>query len=122
MDTGAESHVPGRAAPDVKLLRAFPAARVAIGGGQEQQHLLALAEPHAADFGVPGRGAEERLHRRLEPQHLLEGKAYQRRIVTQDGPLLRIFGEAIEGVAEAIDGGIDPGRQERAHQHTGFCF
>src|SRR5450631_4704921 len=43
MNAGAEGHVPGRAAPDVELFRIFPAARVAVGGGEEQQDLLAIA-------------------------------------------------------------------------------
>src|SRR5450631_1343624 len=43
MNTGAEGHVSGGAAPDVELLRIFPTARVTIGGGEEQQDLLTIA-------------------------------------------------------------------------------
>src|SRR6185312_183046 len=47
MDAGAKGHMPGGAALDVEFIRPLPAAGIAVGGGEEQEHLFALAEPHA---------------------------------------------------------------------------
>src|SRR5262249_43891423 len=105
----AESHVPGRAAPHVELVRSLPATRVAIGCGQEQQHLLALAQLHSGDFDSFGRRAEESLHGRLETQNLFERQTDQRGVLAQGRPLLRMACETIQRVAEPIHRGIDSG-------------
>src|SRR6202035_3917339 len=99
-----------------------PPARIAVGGGKEQQDFLAFAKFDAADLDGSGRGTEESLKWRLEAQHLLKGAADQVRIVAKSLPLLRVAREAIERVADPIDGSVDPCREERPHQHPGFVF
>ena len=74
----------------------------------------------AADLDVPGRGAEEGLHRALEPHRFLERVARQRRILAQPRQLIGIARQAIDRGADAVDGGVEPGRQQRAHQQRGF--
>src|SRR5579871_1916118 len=76
VNAGAECHVPGRAPADVELVGPLPAARIAIGGGEEQQNLLPLTQSHACNIDSFRRRTEERLHRRLEPQHFLECETY----------------------------------------------
>src|SRR5581483_6890634 len=122
MNAGAKRHMPGRAAVHIENIRPFPPARVAVGGRQKQQDLLAFAELNAADLDRSRGGAEESLDRRLEAQHLFEGIADQVRIVAQSLPLLAIARHAVERVAEAVDGGVNACRQERAHQHAGFVL
>src|SRR6202012_220740 len=100
VNAGAERHMSGRAAADIEAIGLVPAPRIAVGGSEEQQHLFAPAEPHAADVDRFGGGAEERLHRRLEAQYLLKGTADQVRVLAQDGPLLGIASKAIQRVAE----------------------
>jgi hypothetical protein len=72
VDSDAEREVPGRTAHDVETVQILPTPSVSVSGGQEEEHLLALAEPDARDLDGARRGAEERLHRRLEPEHLFE--------------------------------------------------
>src|ERR1700676_5734242 len=59
MNAGAEGHVPGGAAPDVERIGPAPAARIAVGGGEKQQHLFAAPEPHAGDPTISGLAAHE---------------------------------------------------------------
>ena len=71
----------------------------------------------AADIDVLRRRAEEGLHRTFKPNGLLKRIAGEGRIAAQPRPFLRKAGEAIDGGAEAVDGGIDTRREQRAHQH-----
>ena len=73
-----------------------------------------------ADLDLARRGAEEGLHRALEPHGLLERVARQRRIAAQPRQLIGIARQAIDGGADAVDGGVEPGRQQRAHQQRRF--
>ena len=107
----------GGAAGDVVDVRPLPAARVAVGGGEEHQHLLALAQRTPPQFDRPGGGAEEGLHRALEADRLLEGGAGQGRVGPQPGVLLGEAGQAPKGGADAVDRGVEPGREQRADQH-----
>ena len=93
-----------------------PAARIAVSGGQEEQYLRVLRDFDPADVDRPGGGAEERLDRRLPAQHLVEGRPCQRRLLAQRLPLRRVGGEGVQRVADADDGGVESGREHRAHQ------
>src|SRR5713101_5005573 len=106
VDSDAEGEVAGRAARDVEAVRVLPTPSVSVRGGQEEQDLLALAEPRPPDLDGARRGTEERLDRRLEPEHLLERRARKRGIVPEPLPLLRMLREAEERVAQADHGGI----------------
>src|SRR5579883_1681481 len=122
VNAGAEGHVSGRAAADVESVGPVPPARIAVGGSKKQQHLLSRSKLHTADLDGFGRGPEKRLHRRFETKDLLKRVANQVRIGTQRLPLLAIAREAIERVAEPVDGGVDARREERTHQHPGLVF
>src|SRR5262245_40934967 len=65
VDAHAEGEVPGRAPRDVESVRVLPAPGVAVGGGEEEENLLALTELHPRDLGRACGGTKERLHRRL---------------------------------------------------------
>src|SRR6186713_895177 len=106
----------GGAAGDVVAVRLVPAARIAIGGGEEHQHLLALADRRTGKLDFARRGPEECLYWAFEPHRFLEGVARQREVVAQALPLLREAGQAIDRSSDAVDGGVEPGRQQRAHQ------
>src|SRR5437667_9704866 len=107
-----ETGMPEDAAGDVVVVRASPVTRVAIGGAEEPQDLLALIDRGAADVDRARRRAEEGLHRALIAHRLLEGGAGQRWIGLQPGELLGEPGEAIERGADAADRRIDPGGQQ----------
>ena len=83
VDARAVADMPGGAARDVISVGVLPAARIAVGGAEEHQHLFALADPVPADFDLARRGAEESLHRAFEADRLLERVARQRRISAQ---------------------------------------
>ena len=110
------------AAEGYKGVRAVPAARVGIGGGQEHQDLLALGDDRAADLDVAVGGAEERLHRRLQPDRLVEGGPGQVRLLAQPRPLRRVPGEVEQQPAERVYGGVDPGGQQRADDERGLLL
>src|SRR5215470_8392912 len=116
MNAGAEGDVTGGPAVDVEALGFVPAARIAVSGGQEQQYLRILRDFDPADVDRAGGGAEERLDRRLPAQHLVEGRPYQRWLLAQRLPLRRVGGEGVERVADADNGGVESGREQRALQ------
>src|SRR5258705_3108269 len=100
MDARTEPDMAGRAAGDVVAVGIVPAPRIAVGGAEEHQHLLAFANAMARKFDLPRRGAEESLHRAFETDRLFERIARQRKIVAQPRELI---GEA----RQAIDRGAD---------------
>src|SRR5438128_1871037 len=122
MDAGAEADMARRAAGDVVAVRVFPAARIAVGGAEKHQDFLALADGVAAKLDLARGGAEEGLHRALEADRLLEGVARQRGIAAQPRQLVPEARQAIDRGANAVDGRIDPGRQQRAHQERRFLM
>src|SRR5690348_15120426 len=63
VNAAAERDMTGNAALDVEFVRLLPTPRVAVRRGEEQKHLLALADAHAADIDLARRRAEEGLHR-----------------------------------------------------------
>src|SRR5256884_5661220 len=97
-------------ARDVVAIRIGPSSGIAIGRAKEHQDFLALADTVAADIDVLRRRAEEGLHRTFKPNGLLKRIAGEGRIAAQPRPFLRKAGEAIDGGAEAVDGGIDTRR------------
>jgi hypothetical protein len=116
VDAYAEGEVSARVARDVEAVRIFPAPGIAIGGGQEEEHLFALTVLHPSDLdGARGR-AEECLHWRLVPEHLVECGPRQRGLLSQPLPLLRMLREAEEGVAEADYRGVETCGEERSHE------
>ena len=63
VDAVAKTHMAADTAFDIVVVRPLPLARIAVGGAEEHQHFLALADGHAADLGFARGGAEEGLHR-----------------------------------------------------------
>src|SRR5882757_10497104 len=116
VDAGAVADMAGGAAGDVVSVGLIPAARIAVGGGEKHQHLLAFGDCGAAEFDVAGGGAEEGLDRAFEPHGFLEGVTRQRRITAQPLELIGKAREAIDGGTDPVDGGIETRRQQRTHQ------
>src|SRR6185437_1757616 len=116
VNAGAVADVAAGPPRDVVAVWVFPAARIAVGRAEEHQNLLALADAMAADLDLPRRGAEERLHRALEPHGFLERVARQREVLAQPRQLVGIARQAIDGGADAVDRGIEAGRQQRTYQ------
>src|SRR5262249_10166454 len=83
VNAGAIADMTGGAARDVIAVGVLPAARIAVGGAEEHQHLLALADRVAADLDFPCGGAEKSLYRAFEPDCFLERIARQRGIAAQ---------------------------------------
>src|SRR5262245_6084108 len=115
VNAGAIADMTGGAAGDVIAVGVLPAARIAVGGAEEHQHLLALADAVAAKLDLARGGTEEGLHRALEADRFLEGVARQRGIAAQFRQLLREARQAIDRCTNAVDGCIEPGRQQRTH-------
>src|SRR5207244_11136391 len=80
VDAAAEADMPCDAPDNVIFVWAFPMLRVAIGGAEKHQHLLALVDRNAANLDRARRGAEEGLHWALIAHRLLKGGAGQPRI------------------------------------------
>ena len=114
--------MPGGAAGDVVAVGVLPAARIAVGGAEEHQHLLAFADGVAADLDLARRGAKEGLHRALVADGFLECVARQRRIAAQLRQLVGKARQAIDSGADAVDGRIDPGREQRTDQQRGLLM
>jgi hypothetical protein len=89
---------------------------VAIGGGQKEEYLFALAEIHPRDLDWARSRAEEHLHRRLVPEHLIECGPRQRGVLPQPLPLIQMLREAEEVVAETDHRGVETCSEERAHE------
>src|SRR3954453_12486704 len=68
----AVSHMPAGFPRHVIAVGIVPTARIAVGRPEEHQDLFALADCMTADFEIPSSGAEERLHRALEPHGFFE--------------------------------------------------
>ena len=64
-------------------------ALVAVGRAPEQEHLLARREVLAVQLDVPGEAPRQRLRRRLEAEHLLDGVGETTRIFEQRAALAR---------------------------------
>src|SRR5262245_34901280 len=94
----------------------LPTASITIGGGQEEQHLLAFPELHTGYLDGPRRRAEERLHGRLESEHFLECGSRLQGILSEALPLIRMLCEAEHGIAKPDDCRVEPRRQERSHE------
>ena len=107
-------------AGDVVAVRIVPAPRIAIGGAEEHQHLLALPDRGSGEFDLARGGAEEGLHRALEPHCFLEGVAGQRRIGAQPRELVRKTRQAVHRRSNAVDGGVEARREQRPHQQRGL--
>ena len=104
----------------VKAVRIVPAARIAVGCGEEEQDLGALGNGLPRHHDIARGCAEERLHGPTPAQGFLHCPFHQRRIAAQPFPFT---GEACEGMDHrgyGIDRGIDPGSQEGTHQPFGF--
>src|SRR6266436_7658961 len=108
-------------ARDVVAIGIGPSPGIAIGRAQEHQDFLTLADTVAANVDVLRRSAKEGLHRAFKPDRLLKRISGEARIVAQPRPFPRKAREAIDRRAEAVDGGIDAGREQRAHQHRRLC-
>src|SRR5262245_59850578 len=75
VNAGAIADTTGGAAGDVIAVGVLPAARIAVGGAEEHQHLLALADGVAAKLDLTRGGTEEGLHRAFEADCFFEGVA-----------------------------------------------
>src|SRR5882724_4949800 len=97
-------------AADVVAVGVLPAPRIAVGGAEEHQHLLALADAMAGYLDFACRSPEEGLHRAFEADRFLERVARQRRILAQPRQLVGKPRQAIDRCADAVDGRVDTGR------------
>jgi len=86
--------------------------RIAIGGGEGQQHHLARLEGAAVDLLLPddlaGHG-----HRRIGAQELLDRRRYQGGLADQAAAVVGMRGEVPDARADAAPGGVDAGDQQK---------
>ena len=101
-----------------KTVRVGPLARVAVGRGQQAQHLVIAAT------GMPAisqsRPAVRKMVCAVDSQRsaFFEGWLRTRLgIGPQLGVFIRMMRQAKQHVADAVDRGVDAGGKERAHQH-----
>jgi hypothetical protein len=100
---------PRGATGNVVAVGIVPATRIAVGGAEEHQHLLAFTDAMACEFDLPRRGAEEGLHRAFETDRLFERIARQRQIAAQPRELIGEARQAIDRGADAVDGRVEAG-------------
>ena len=86
VDPVAEGEVALVGAVDVEPVGVDERPVVAVGRRVVHLDAGALRDPDAADLDVSGGGAGEPDHRRLEAQHLLDGRGDQRRVGHEAGP------------------------------------
>jgi hypothetical protein len=116
VDAGAEADMPRRCAVDVVTVGFAPLTRIAVRGAEQHQHLLALGDCRASELDVSRRRAKERLHRRLEPDRLLEGGARLGRIGAQRRELIGIERKTAHRRADAMHRRIEAGAEQRPDQ------
>ena len=102
----AEGDVRVGVARDVEAMRSGEDALVAIGGGVEQQHLVAGADALAAQLEVAGRGAVHVLDRRHPAQHLLGRGRHAVRFVDQAAALLGVLQQRVHAAADHVASGL----------------
>jgi len=112
----AKGDVADGRAVDVVAVRVGPLARIAIGGPKQHQHFLALRDCRGPDLDLSRRGAEKRLHRSFKPHRLLERGAGLHRIRAQRRELIGIERELPHRGAEAMNGGVEAGAEQRPDQ------
>src|ERR1700730_8829562 len=76
---GSERDVPGAAAVEVDLLRAWVRLRVPAGHAQRERHHVAGLDRAAVELDVPGRPPRG-LHDRVSAQELLDGVRHETRL------------------------------------------
>ena len=75
MDAGSKPDVAAGAARNVIRVGIVPPPRIAVGGGEQHENFLALADRRAADLDILRGGSEKGLHRAFETDRFLEGVA-----------------------------------------------
>src|SRR5215475_11917268 len=107
---------------DVITIGILPAARIAIGGAQEHQDLLALTNLGAADLDLVRRRPEEGLNGTFEANRFFKSIARERRIAAQSRELVGKACQAVDGGANSVYGRVEACREQRTHQQWGFNF
>src|SRR5262249_19550220 len=107
VNAAAERHMTSGIAANIKLICFFPAPRIPVGGGEEQEDFLFGTNARASDLDLLGGGAKKRLYWRLPTNDLVKCAAKQQGIFAQNLPLLRVRGETVNAIAEPAHGGVE---------------
>ena len=112
--TAAECDMLVRRARQIKALRMIEHLGVPVGRGVEHDHLVALGDLVAAEFGVMGGSAPEGHDRGGPADDLLDGQRQAAIEVLQEpGALLREIGERLESVGDRLSGGVIAGDDQQ---------
>jgi hypothetical protein len=86
---------------------------VAVRGSQQHHQTGALRQVDAGERRRFADTAEQRLHRRVEAQHLLDERCDERAVGPQLGLHVRSFEQHDERVSEQVRGGLVAGDQQQ---------
>ncbi len=120
VDAGTEGEVRMALARHVEAIGIRVAIRIAIGGGDQQQHLGIGRNGDAVDRDRLGRGAPDMRRRRAMAQPLVEGRRQQRRVGAYRLPLRRIGRQRLDGEADGVGRGVHARREEGADEDRGI--
>ena len=118
----AEREVPAGATGDVEAIRVIDQRRVAVGGTEADEHLLAGGKGDAVELDRFGRDPEGGVGNGSgEPQHLLDSVGEQGGVVEQDSELVGVVEQGDDAVADEAAGGVVAGHHEleERREHLG---
>src|SRR5579859_6415956 len=118
----AEAEMACGVAFEVEAVRVAPAAWIAIGGPEEALHFLTGRDVYPLDFDITSCSAKEDLHRRIPAYSFLTGCSGQRWILSQQAPLIRVSGQAVDSRVDSVDCGVYARAEEGAHQQASPLF
>ena len=98
--------------PDVEAVRVGELVRVAVRGGEPDDHLVAGRDRDAADLRVAGRRAPEVPDGMRVAQHLLDRARDELRLAAEQLPLVGVAGEGGKTRGDRLPGRLVPGDDE----------
>jgi len=108
-----EREVAAGASGDVEAVGVVDERRVAVGGAQADQDLLARRHGDAIQGHARGRDTERGMgHRCGEAQQLLDGPGEQLRVALQRHQLVGVIEQGDDPVADQAAGGVVAGHHE----------
>ena len=101
---------------DVETVRVGEDLRVTVGPGQMDDHQFVPTHAGARHVDVLARDSRTHLHRRLQPQDLLDGVGPQLRAGGERLEMLRRIEQHPNPVAQQVHRGLEPGRQHQTRE------
>ena len=112
----AEREVTRDRSPDVEALGVRELAVVEVCGTPDEHDPRPGGDRDPVQLDLPHRGARQHLRRRLDAQHLLDGRGEQRRVGDERGALVGMAGEQLGAVPDQARRGVVAGDEEQERE------